>query len=239
MHRTNFREATNSVKTRGEYSLNRGDTLEHTIKRLIPIYERAEFEKLDPNTPNYQQEYKKLLQKYYALQIKGLQMLGYMQSEDTLNPGAIKINLGIPYFDTTDLSKQFSLYIAGIKTKRKESVVELAKYREFINVQTLPGDTVGIFCARIIGYAQEHANHFAKYPNLAYVSGMNDFLKKEFFQELLKTSVTTAKDTQIVEMFQEGKVRSGHNFVFRLEDIDRIIGKLKNISYTPSTEAIL
>lgn len=239
MHRNTFREATDSVKTKGNYSLNSGDTLEHMIKRLVPIYERAEFEKLDPTAPNYQKEYQKLLQKYYALQIKGLQMLGYMQSEDSLNLGAIKINQAIPYFDSTNLSKQFSLYIAGIKTKRKENVTEMAKYREFINIQTLPGDTVGIFCARIIGYAQEHANHFAKYPNLAYVSGMNDFLKKEFFQELLKTSITSAKDTQIMEMFQEGKVRSGHNFVFRLEDIDRIIGKLKNVSYTPSTEAIL
>lgn len=240
MHQTKFRKATDSVKTKGSYSLNSGDTLEHAIKRLIPIQERAEFDKLDPNAPtNYQQEHKKLLQKYYALQIKGLQMLGYMQSEDVLNPGAIKINQGIPYFDTIDLSKQFWSYIAGVKTKRKENITELAKYREFINVQTLPGDTMGIFYSRIAGYSQTYTNHSAKYPNIAAVAGLNDFLKKEFLQRLLKTSLTNVNDKDITNMLQDGKVRSGYSFVFRLTDINRIVGELKNVSYTPSTESIL
>lgn len=239
MHRTSFREATDGVKTKGEYSLNRGDTLEHTIKRLAPVYERAEFDKLDPNAPDYQKKYNGLIQKYYALQIKGLQMLGYMQSEDVLNPGAIKINQGIPYFDPTDLSKQFSGYIAGVKTKRKEGLVETAKYREFINVQTLPGDTVGTFYGRIANYTKEYSSHFTKYPNLALVPELNDFLKKKFLERLLKVSITKVDDKDITNMLQEGKVRAGYNFVFRLTDIDQIMGGLREISHTPDISDML
>jgi hypothetical protein len=126
-----------------------------------------------------------------------------MQSEDVLNPGAIKINQAIPYFDTTDILKQFTGYITGVKTKRKESVAEMAKYREFINIQTLPGDTVGTFYSRLVGYTQEYKNHFAKYPNLALISEMNDFLKKEFLEKLMKTSITTMNSNQITMMLRE------------------------------------
>lgn len=239
MHRTTFRPETDAIRVKGMYSLNSGDTLENAIKRLIPTYERAEFEKLNPTAPNYSREYRKLLQKYYALQIKGFQLLGYIQSENVLNPGAIKINQAIPYFDTTDMGKQFSEYIAGIKTDRKESTTEMAKYREFMKVQTLPGDTMGTFYNRIVTYTQEYSNHFAKYPNLAILSGLNDFLRKQFLEQLLASSITTANKADIGAMLHEGKVRSGQSFMFRLQDIDSLLGKLKIISYTPSIESML
>lgn len=47
----------------------------------------------------------------YQNQIKGLQLMWYMQSEWELNPGTVNINSPIPYFNTSNVSDIYSEYI--------------------------------------------------------------------------------------------------------------------------------
>ena len=231
MHQTKFRTNTDAVKIRGNYSLNRGDTLEHKIKGLIPTYERAAFEKLSPSSPTYERDYANLLGRYYGLQIKGLQMLGYMQSENVLSPGAIKINMGIPYFDVSNISKTFGQYIAGVKEQKYATNKEIAPYIEYVEILTLPGDTYGNIFGRIVRNLESDTSHAAKYPNLHKLAGFNDYLKKEFLIRFIGESIKSNPKITTEDFFA-GKTKPGTKFILDLGRIDASIAELSRVTYT-------
>ena len=126
------------------------------MKQQIPIVEREAFEKLDPESKDYRAQYDALIQKYYGLQIKALQMMGFLESEDRLNPGAAVINRAIPYYDTANISKTYTQYINAVKTKRVAENKEVAPYIEYLDIQTLPGDDYGKIFARIVKYLENY-----------------------------------------------------------------------------------
>ena len=157
-------------------------TLEKALKKQIPILEKEAFANLDPVS----EEYRALLQKYYGLQIKALQMMGVIEDENRLNPGGTNINRTISYFDTANISEVYGTYIQAVKNKKLADNRETAPYVEYIDIQMLPGDTYANLFARIVKNLENHQTHFEKFPNIQHIGGFNDYLRKEFLKQYIE-----------------------------------------------------
>lgn len=252
MQRTDFRERTDKLREKGTYFLHPGEELGKKLKELIPLYEKAEFDKLDPDAPDYGNKHKALIQRYYGLQIKALQMMGYMQSEDELNLGAVKINMGMPYFDTKNIDATFATFIAQIKEKTRGQSAESAAYKNHVTLRAVPGDTPGNLRARFVQDIKNAAEtQGAQYPNLRFVGGFNDFLLRILMQETLEKNEfigaqedkkgKSSKNTPLTaEEYLSGKLRrSGQSAIVRLSEIDRIAERLQNMSHTLDVSSLL
>lgn len=191
MRRTDFRERTDKLREKGTYFLHPGEELGKKIKELIPIYEKDKFDNLDPNAREA------LIDKYYALQINALRMMGYMQSENQLNLGAVKINMAIPYFDTTNIPKIFADYIKNIKGKIRSEFAEFAAYTNHVELRVMDGDHPGTLRSQFLDQIKLVAEkQGSQYPNLRFVGGFNDFLLRVLMQESLeKNELTSAQET--------------------------------------------
>ena len=220
--------------------MRRGVTLEKALKKQIPIFEKEAFATLDPESSGYKAQYDALIQKYYGLQIKALQMMGIIENEAQLNPLGTNINRPIPYFDTRNISQVYLEYIKAAKTKRHAEAKETAPYIEYIDVQLFPGDTYGDLFAQIKRALQNHHEHFQKYPNLQYVGQLNDSLKREFLKQCVESSIKTKQDSaDIWGDILAGKIKPGTKFILHLSKADEIIKNLRLVSYGTSVDPVL
>jgi uncharacterized protein YukJ len=121
----------------GEYMRNKnGQVLTENIEEVL-LREIIKYESLNPTDPKFKEK----LRRHYGLQIKALQIAGFLQDENTLNKSAVNINRAIPYYDATNISKIFESYIREKKQEIHSENKRLAEIKNFIDIRILPGDT--------------------------------------------------------------------------------------------------
>lgn len=253
--RTAFENPASGLKVKGTYDLRykrdeggqivrdkRGrplsENLAEVIARNVPIFEKETFDKLDKNDPKYAEKYAALVSKFYAAQIRALQLAGYVQDENTLNPGATNLNRPIPYFASEGVGEKFAGHVRQAKAERRTQNAETHAFREFVRVELFPGDTYATVFSNLAAYVGDSRSHFAKYPNLAFLSGLNDLQKKDFLVrvlgEALKTNSAPAADSLL-----ENRIRAGGKYLVTYAAIDAAIRDLREAATRPSIAPVL
>lgn len=78
---------------------------------------------------------------------------------------------------------------------------------------------------------KNYETHLNQFPNLQYLGSFNDFLKKEFLRQFVELSTKTDSNITWQSML-DGKVKPGTKFILHLSHLNRIIGELRDVSYT-------
>lgn len=107
--------------------------LSENIEEVL-LREIVGYENLNPDDPKFGEK----LRRYYAIQIKALQIAGFLQDENTLNRSAVNINRAIPYYDPSNVNEIFSSYIRMKKQEMQAENKRLAEIKNFIDIRTLP-----------------------------------------------------------------------------------------------------
>jgi len=212
------------------------ENIEQILKKQIPIFEKEVFSKLDVNSPTYHREYNTLIQKYYWLQIKALQMMWFMESEDRTNPWATNINRIIPYFDTTNIYDIFKQYIASVKQQEQQENETMAPFKEYTHIKVYNWDTTARLHNRLVQNILSSKDYYKKYSNLWVIEDLNDYLKWPLWKEIIVRGIqrNSKKQQDLIteEDFNSGKLKPGTSIIIHFKDLDEIIGSLKDISYT-------
>lgn len=212
------------IRVKANYGLKQWETLEDKLKELIPIFEKQAFEWKKIGTPEYQA----LLHYYYGMQIKALQMTGYLENEKQLNPFARNVNRIIHYYDVKWIPWLYSKYIESTKENRVEAVQEKAQFRDFLDVQFFPWDTAKTIFSRIETYLEPYLWRL-EYPNLDKISGLNDFLKMMFLQKFIQASIKSDKKLQDTQVLQN-QFPSWVKCILHLRDVDRLLKEVYEYS---------
>jgi hypothetical protein len=209
----------------GEFQRNKhnqvlSESIDEVLKREI-----VKYEKLDPTDPKFQEK----VRFHYSLQIKALQIAGFMQDENTLNKSAVNINRAIPYYSPSNISQVFSAYI---KDKRQEIHAEngrLSEMRNYITIRTLPGDTYRQIFSSIIKYTSTLGKTAERYPNVRELSRLQDYKKHLFVERFLSAAIRESgfAARKFLENPQPYK-----SFVLSLESLESLSGEVLEISYT-------
>ncbi len=187
--------------------------------------EIVKYEKLDPTDPKFQEK----VRFHYSLQIKALQIAGFMQDENTLNKSAVNINRAIPYYSPSNISQVFSAYI---KDKRQEIHAEngrLSEMRNYITIRTLPGDTYRQIFSSIIKYTSTLGKTAERYPNIRELSRLQDYKKHLFVERFLSAAIRESGFA--ARKFLENP-KPYKSFVLSLESLESLSGEVLEISYT-------
>lgn len=249
-----------NLKTKGTYDLRykrdesgtimrdkRGhalsESIDEVLKARIPQFEREAFAKLNPEDPKYQEKYDALIQRYYSEQIKALQLSGFLQDETTLNKSATNLNRPIPYFDVNGnegkaLQTAFNEHITTRKSERKQENADTMAFREYLQVEVFPGDTYATIFRRISDYIPQSGSHLKKYPNIRVLSQINDLQKLSFLERIVPEAITN-KRTPTAEDLLQNKIKAGGKFILHYQNIDAILGELRNSDSQPSIGSIL
>lgn len=208
------------------YDLRRDDTLEKVLKQRIPLFEKEAFQGLEPGSNEYEEK----INYYYGLQIKGLQLSGYIENEQILNPLATNINRTIPYFESGSINKVFWEYIEGIKQARLQRNIERADKRDFIDVQLFPGDTSIALFSRIKWYINPYLAQW-EYKNLEKIETLNPVLRFFFLQRVLELAIASTESLSHSDILANN-FKFGWKFIFKVEDIDKILSEVTQMSFS-------
>jgi hypothetical protein len=211
----------NGEVLRNKHNQTLSENIEEVLLREIVIYEN-----LDRSDPKFQQK----LWKYYAIQIKALQIAGFLQDERTLNKSAVNINRVIPYYDPSNVSELFASYI---QTKKKEIHAEnkrLSEIKNFISIRTLPGDTYRQIFTSISRYVSTLGEAGERYPHMQELSQLQDYKKRIFVERFLAQA---NYDTEFnARKFLENP-KPYKSFILSLESLESLLVDIADISYTP------
>lgn len=235
---------------RGMYGLAPREELGKVLKaRIATDFERPSFENLEKQFPNRLTDAKQgeafakkrdaLLSKFYAKQVQALQLAGYLENEDRINPLATNANRPIPYFDTSSsgFDKLYAAYVTERKLVAKTKSERHAEDRSFITFQVYPGDSYKAIHERIVDRVTAAAKAQPKYAELAAVSGFDSAMDRSFLRACFASffekfgwkyanayglnRAQMGKDSQL-ETFMTGRIKSGSEFVLPLDDLLRI-----------------
>lgn len=216
-----FSRHQDNLKVLWVYDVRRWDTVEKVLKEQIIIYE-----KLDPADPKFQEKYNR----FYALQIKALQLGWFLQDENTLNPWAFKINRVLPYYDSANISKLFWDYITQKKTIAKQTQESTKELKEFIDIKTYPWDVPSSIFNRIKEYVWTLENKFWKFPYLKIIKELNEYQQYLFLTQFLDQSIKTgSKSFNSWEFLRD--IKPWKAFVLPLSDINNILKWIIGIHY--------
>ncbi|MFZ5341285.1 MAG: hypothetical protein ACOZBL_01615 [Patescibacteria group bacterium] len=62
-----------------------------------------------------------------------------------MNPGAVKINRLIPYFDPNVIEQKFKEHVSSKKKSLMNEMKQMSDIRDYMQIQTFPYDTAGTF----------------------------------------------------------------------------------------------
>jgi hypothetical protein len=180
-----------------------------------------------------------LLNRFYAKQIQALQLAGYLENEDRINPLATNANRPIPYFDTS--AENFSsLYDAHIKESKQRSnkrYEQLAEDSNFISFKVFPKDTYRSIFERIADRMVKVATSQPKYAELEHIKSFDTAMDRAFLQACFQAffekfgweyakayGLDRRKMSQQdqIETFMNGRIKTGSQFILTLDDILRI-----------------
>lgn len=253
--RKNIDGVASRLAIKGMYSLNPKEELGKVlIARIEKEFEREEFAKLEAEFPNrisdpsQSSEYLKkrqiLLNRFYARQIQALQLAGYLENEDRINPLATNANRPIPYFDTSsaNFSSIYAEYIRERKEASKKRFEQYAEDSNFISFKVFPGDTYRAIFERISDRVSLVAQSQPKYTELANIKGFDTAMDRAFlracFQEFFEKfgweyakayGLDRRKMSQQdqIETFMTGRIKTGSQFILTLDDILRIFKEVQ------------
>ncbi|MDP2104142.1 MAG: hypothetical protein Q8K26_04445, partial [Candidatus Gracilibacteria bacterium] len=133
--------------------------------------------------------------------------------------------------------------IGNVKKQTQKTVEAPAPYREFTHIQVLPGDTTATLHTRLVNSIEAAKSQYTRYPNLTALSGFNDYLRGILWKEIIAKGIQgdSSKKVDFItqEDFISGKLRLGTSLIIHFKDLDEILGRLKNISYTPDVSVRL
>lgn len=253
--RTGFENPASGLKVKGTYDLRykrdengaivrdrkgrpMSENLAEVIARNVPLFEKEAFAKLDPADPQYSEKHAALVSRYYSLQIRALQLSGFIQDENTLNPGATNLNRPIPYFAPEGISEAFAGHVKQAKAARRAENAETQAFREFVRIELFPGDTYATVFSNLAAYVGDSRSHFAKYPNLAFLSGLNDLQKKDFLIKVLGGAMKTGNAPDAASLL-ENRIRAGGKYLVTYASINAAVGELREAATRPSIAPVL
>lgn len=207
---------------RNKNSQTLSENIEEVLHREIIGYEN-----LNPDDPKFTEK----LRRYYAIQIKALQIAGFLQDENTLNRSAVNINRAIPYYDPSNVSEVFSSYIRMKKQEMQDENTRLAEIKNFINIRTLPGDTYRQIFSSIVKYTISLGEAGQSYPHIRELSRLQDYKKRVFVERFLK-SASHEKEFDARKFLESPKPYKA--FILSLDTLESILGEMADISYLPS-----
>lgn len=195
------------------------ENIEEVLLREIVTYE-----KLNPDDP----EFKEKLRGHYALQIKALQIAGFLQNENTLNKSAVNINRTIPYFDAKNIKDVFTHYIKDKKQERHAKDKRLSSIKTFIDIQSFPGDAHSQIFAAIIKYIETLGDTGKAYPYIAELARLEDYKKRIFMERFLLASRESWFDAR--EFLKSPK--PDESFRLQLDVLNGLSRDISEITYT-------
>ncbi len=207
---------------RNKYNQPLSENIEEVLLREIATYENISLD--DPKRTEK-------LRRYYALQIKALQIAGFLQDENTLNRSAVNINRAIPYFDPTNINEVFSSYIRTKKQEMHEENKRLSELKSFIDIRTLPGDTYRQIFSSVVRYASTLGEASEAYPYIQNISRLPDYKKRIFVERFLSAS-SREKDFDARKFLASPKPYK--SFILSLESLESLLIEIAEMSYTPS-----
>lgn len=197
--------------------------LSENIEEVL-LREIVKYENLNPDDPKFKEK----LRAHYSLQIKALQIAGFLQDENTLNRSAVNINRALPYFDPKNISKIFALYIRDKKQEIHAENQRLSEMKAFINIQSFPGDTYGQIFASIIKYTETLGDAGKAYPYIGELARLEDYKKRIFVESFL--AATRGKEFNAKEFLDNPKPYK--TFILSLDELESISRDIVEMSYT-------
>lgn len=206
---------------RNEHNQALSENIEEVLRREIVVYEN-----LNLDDPKFQEK----LRRFYALQIKALQIAGFLQDENTLNRSAVNINRAIPYFDTSSINQVHASFIQKKKQDMHKENLRLAEIKNFIDIRTLPGDTYRQIFTSIVRYstalgAASGSSHIQE------LSRLQDYKKRIFVERFL--SIASRDSRFDARKFLENP-KPYKSFILSLDSLESLLGEIAEISYTPT-----
>lgn len=189
----NFPTHSGNLKVKGVYGLRmiygpdgeimrnkNNQALSENIEEVL-MREIVAYENLSPKDPRFTEK----LRKYYGLQIKALQIAGFLQDENTLNKGGVNINRAIPYYDPTNINEVYASFFRTKKQDIHSLNTRLAEMKNFINIQTFPEDTYRQIFSSIIRYIGALGETKSGYPYMSQLIRLQDYKKRIFVERFL------------------------------------------------------
>lgn len=170
------------------------------------------------------------LHRHYTQQIRALKLLGYMQNESELNPGAVKTHAPLPLIDTTKINID-AIYTNYLNKRKQELQAEYKNSchidRNFLEIRFLEWDTSIQIFDRIASELSYHAERFPSFGNLWDFTPLQ---KQEFLYELTKNSEIPGLN------ITAGKIPSSGNTIVGLPEIYTLVERISTESYLPEIE---
>lgn len=211
----------------GEFIRNKhNQILSENIEEVL-LREIVKYENLSPADPKFGEK----LRRFYALQIKALQIAGFIQDENTLNRSAVNINGPIPYYDPSSINEIFSSYIKMKKYEIHAEDKRLAELKNFINIRTLPGDTYRQIFTTIAKYVSVLGEANERYPYIRELSRLPDYKKRIFVERFLSSA--SAEGGFEARKFLENP-KPFKNFIVSLDVLETILADIADIKYMDS-----
>lgn len=162
--------------------------------------------------------------RHYTQQIRALKLLGYMQNESELNPGAVKTHAPLPLIDTTKINID-AIYTNYLNKRKQELQAEYKNSchidRNFLEIRFLEWDTSIQIFDRIASELSYHAERFPSFGNLWDFTPLQ---KQEFLYELTKNSEIPGLN------ITAGKIPSSGNTIVGLPEVFTLVEKISNFS---------
>ncbi|MDD4151245.1 MAG: LysM peptidoglycan-binding domain-containing protein [Candidatus Gracilibacteria bacterium] len=208
LRKENFGKYSDKFSVIGVYDVRKGETVENVLKEKIVLYQ-----KLNVNDP----EFTNKLNYHYGLQIKALQVSGYLQDEAKLNPGAFKINREIPYFNPENIEEVFSSYVKNKKATIKETQEMLKDVKKYVSLDIFPGDVSHMIFNRLKSQLEGSSINKEVLEN---INNLNYFSQKKFIDQILKSVYD-----------KNGKLKPGKKLIISFDLIEKNLNNIYDESY--------
>lgn len=240
----------NRLTVKGMYALNPREELGKVLLvRIEKEFEHETFAKLESEFPNrltdskqsaqYMKKRETLLNRFYSKQVQALQLAGYLENEDHINPLATNANRPIPYFDTSvpGFSAIYAGYVNERKLASKKRFEQHAEDSNFVAFQIYPGDTYRTIHERIAERVSIAAKSQPKYAELLNIESFDTAMDRTFLRACFQSFFDKfgwkyaeaygldrrkmGKEEQMAT-FMSGRIKSGSEFILTLDEILRI-----------------
>jgi len=199
------------------YDLKPWELLYNKLKIII-----TKKEKLDKTSSDYEQK----IRMYYGLQVKGLQIYGYLWSKSKINKWSFLINSPIPYFNTKNMRKVHKEYIQSKKDELIDLNAKNAKQNNFLEIKIFSWETKERLFYQIRDLIKPHKTK-EEYKIFELIENLDKYSIELFMQKILKNKYFT-KNSEKQKTWDN--IREWDTLIISLKELKYIVTDIISIS---------